>query len=118
MVKAMDNDLSSISVQNQVQLAQRFYSQNINELNAKHEAHLEETVQQFTTRWEDLYSSMKEAEKIIEEIETKRKRDRKQIEAKYEQELQKVHANYKSQIDDLKSKVIDSELVMPILQSI
>lgn len=50
MVKAMDNDINSISIQNQVQLAQKIYNQNISELKAKHESHLEETVKQFTDR--------------------------------------------------------------------
>ena len=54
---------------------------------------------------------MKEAEKLIEEIEAKRRKDRKEIETKYEHELQKIHANYISQIDDLKDKIKESELV-------
>lgn len=54
---------------------------------------------------------MKEAEKLIEEIEVKRRKDRKEIETKYEHELQKIHTNYNSQIDDLKDKIKESELV-------
>ena len=112
MVNAVNNDLNSQSVQNQLQLAQKIYNQNINELKSKHEVHLEETVKQFTNKWEHLYSYIKEAEKLLEEIEEKRRKDIEEIETKHQHEIRDLHLEYSSQIEQLKARLQDNDLVI------
>lgn len=111
LVDAIGADLHSKSVQDQVQLAQRIYESNINDLKQKHEQNIKETVDQFSRKWESLYAYIKEAERLLDEMDAKRKRERKDLQYKYQQELNQVHESYKSQIVHLQTQLTRAEIM-------
>lgn len=111
LVDAIGADLHSKSVQDQVQLAQRIYESNINDLKQKHEQNIKETVDQFSRKWESLYAYIKEAERLLDEMDVKRKRERKDLQYKYQQELNQVHESYKSQIVHLQTQLTRAEIM-------
>lgn len=102
MVSAIDDNGSSRTSQNQVQLAQRIYETNITDLKQKHEQNLEETVRHFTTKWENLYAYIKDAERLLDDMDAKRKKERRELQQTHQQELIQIHESYKSQIKKMK----------------
>ena len=76
MVNAIEDDLNSKSIQNQVTTVQEIYTNNIEELKCKHEAHLKEIVEKSNAKCDQLYAYIKEAEKLLDEMDVKRKRDK------------------------------------------
>ena len=77
----------------------------------KHEINIKETVEQFSRKCESLYTYIKEAERLLDEMDAKRKRDRKELQYKYQQELNQVHESYKSQIAHLQTQLTRAELI-------
>lgn len=104
MVDALKDD-SSRPIQGQVQLAQKIYENNIEDLKRKHEAHLQETVDAFTKRCENLYAYIKDAENLLDEMDAKRKRERKQMVQEHQDQIKQLEINYKAQINHLRKKV-------------
>jgi len=51
----------------------------IKELEEKHDNHLKETISQYTKRCESLYAYIKDAEKLLDDMDSKRKRERKEL---------------------------------------
>ena len=106
MVQALkDNDDNSRPLQGQMQVAQKIYENNIEDLKRKHEANLQETVDAFTKRCENLYAYIKDAENLLEEMDAKRKRERKQIIQDHQKQISELETNYKAQINHLRKKV-------------
>lgn len=80
MVNALKVDnAASKTMQGQVQIAQKIYQANISELKKKHEELIEDTIRQFTQKWEHLYAYIKDAEKLLEDMDLKRKKERKEL---------------------------------------
>jgi hypothetical protein len=101
-IKESDNPSS---VHHQVQLAQKIYEANIKELKDRHEAHIKETIQQFSQKWESLYAYIKDAERLLDEMDNKRKRERKELLKEHETETQTLNNNFKDQIAHLRRKL-------------
>jgi len=99
------NNSASYSMQNQIQLAQKIYQSNIDDLKKKHELHIESTITQFTQKCENLYAYIKDAERLLGDMDQKRKKERKEMHNKHQSETHKLHKSYQSQLNKLKSKL-------------
>lgn len=77
----------------------------IKDLEIKHEKNLAETVEQYTERCESLYAYIKEAEKLLDDMDTKRKNERKELQITHDKELERVHKKYSKHVATLKKKL-------------
>ena len=105
MMSTFEEDINKQTIQNQVQMAQKIYEKNIADLKSKHKTHLSETVKQYTSKCENLFAYIKEAERLLDEMDGKRKRERKDLQTKHQYEISKLQKSFENEITDLKFRL-------------
>ncbi|CAI2363685.1 unnamed protein product [Moneuplotes crassus] len=100
-----DTMMESIKIANNPVNAEQKYLSMIKDLEKKHEKHLLETISQYTQRCESLYAYIKDAEKLLDDMDSKRKQEKKEMLLTHAKEIDKIHEKYKKHISMLKKKL-------------
>jgi len=100
-----DTMVNAIESTNNPNASGETYLAMIKNLEEKHEQHLKETVTQYTERCENLYSYIKDAEKLLDDMDLKRKRERREAQRRHEREISQLHQQYKEIISHLKQRI-------------
>ena len=99
MVNAIENDINWKTTQNQVDTVKQLYEQSISEIRKRHEENIQETVSKFTNKCEHLHSYIREAEKLLDEMDSKRKLERRQMEDSWKKQKNEIEAKARKEID-------------------
>ncbi len=81
------------------------YLHMIKSLESKHDQNLQETIAQYTERCESLYAYIKDAERLLDDMDRKRKTERKEMQRVHEREIEKITKKYNHNINGLKKKI-------------